>query len=431
MRDSGIIRDDLPTQAERPPDDRAFKLLWYGQTVSALGTTVSRLALPLAAIVVLHSTTFQVSLLTAAAWIPWLLFGLPVGAWVDRLPRRSILLVCDLASAVLFASIPLAAALGVLSFEQMVVVALLAGFLSVFFQTAYHVYLADVVTQELLLNANAKLQGSEAVAQVAGPSLAGLIASLIGATAGVLLDALTFVFSFVLTRRISDLGRPTTDATGKGVPLRRQIAVGVHFVASDPYLRVLTIYGSLTNLALIGYQSIVVTFLVRTVRLGPALVGVVLAAASVGGVLGAVLAQRVARSVGTSRALIFSALCTAPFGLLAALAGGGFRLVLPMLGVFVVAAGIVCSNVVKDSFRQTYCPPEMLGRVLVTMQFLNYGSIPLGAVLAGGVATVLGLRTAVALAMGVLLLAALTLLLGPLRHTRDLPTRSAAFGVSP
>lgn len=189
----------------------------------------------------------------------------------------------------------------------------------------------------------------------------------------------------------------------------------------DPYLRVLAVFGALTNLTLVGSQSILVVFLVRDVHVSPAGVGALLSLMSVGGVLGAVVAPALSRRVGSARALLFSALCSAPFGLLIPVTAPGPRLALVAVGGLVVGCGTVSGNVIKDSWRQVYCPRHLLGRVLVSMQVLNYGAIPAGALLAGTLGSSIGLRPALWVLTTGLALAALTLLIGPLTRSRDLP----------
>lgn len=397
-----------------------FGLLWLGETTSTVGSNISRVALPLVAVVTVHASTVQVSALTAAAWLPWLVVGLPSGAWVDRLPRRRVMLVCDIASLLLLLSVPVAAWADALTFGHLLAVALFTGTAGVFFTTAYSVYVPSIVAPELVPEANAKLQGSEAVAQVAGPGLAGLVAQLVGAVAGLVVDALSFLVSAVCLLCIAR--REQAPAIARTSRLRHEIATGVRLVAADPYLRVFAVSGALTNLTLVGYQSILVVFLVRDVHVSPAGVGVLLSVMSAGGVLGALVAPALARRFGSARALLFSALCSAPFGLLIPLTAPGLRLALVAVGGFVVGSGVVSGNVIKDSWRQVYCPRPLLGRVLVTMQVLTYGAIPVGAALAGVLGSSIGLRPTLWVLTTGLALAALTLLVGPLARSRDLPT---------
>ncbi len=403
---------------------RDFRLLWLGETTSAVGTSISGVAVPLVAVVTLQASALQVSALTAATWLPWLAIGLPAGAWVDRLPRRPLMQVCNIARLLLLLSIPAAAWSGTLTIGHLLVVALLTGVASVFFQTAYQVYLPGVIRDDHLTAANAALQGSESVAQVAGPSLAGLVAQLAGAVSGLVADALSFLVSTVCLALIHAQDTPTT-CDGRPTPLRSQIADGLRFVRADPYLRVLTVFGAASNLALTGYQAILVIFLIRDVGISPGGVGLLISGMSVGGVIGAAGAGVVARRFGTAHGMLICELAAAPFALLIPLTSPGIGLLCVVGGGVGVGAGIVSGNVIKSSFRQTYTPRHLLGRVVVTMQFLNYGTIPLGALLAGVLAATLGLRPTLWITASGLVLASLVLLTGPIRHHRDLPIHPA------
>lgn len=399
--------------------DRNFRLLWIGETTSTLGTSVTRVALPLIAVVTLQASTLQVSLLTAATWLPWLLIALPAGAWVDRLPRRPLMLVCDLASAALLISVPVAAWVGVLTTTQLLAVALLTGAASVLFETANQVYVAGIVATPDLAEANSTLQASQAATQVAGPGLAGLIAQAAGAVAGLVVDAVSFLVSAACLLRIRVHGDATPRATTTS--LIRQIHDGLRFLATDPYLRVFTAFGAVSNLALTGYQAILVVFLVREVGLSPATVGALMAAMSVGGVLGAVSARSITRRFGSARGMLLAEFTAVPLGLLIPLAAAGPRLALVVLGGIGIGVGVVSGNVIKGSFRQAYCPRHLLARITVGMQVLNYGTIPLGALLGGTLGSSLGLRPTMWIMLTVAALAPLLLLIGPIKSQRDLP----------
>ncbi|WP_323374022.1 MFS transporter [Plantactinospora alkalitolerans] len=419
-----LTRTDPPRRPGGLLRRRDFRLFWTGETATNFGSSVTSVALPLVAVTVLHASTFQVALLTAAAWLPWLVIGLPAGAWVDRLPARPVMLVCDLVAALLFLSVPAAAWLGALSIGHLLAVALGGGVVSVFFRTAYQVWLPVLLTRSELPEGNAKLQGSEAVAQVAGPGAAGLLASAVGPVLALLVDVVSFLGSAacLLAIRVRE-PRRVLDRAAAG--LRQEIAEGIRFVARDPYLRVLTVFGAVSNLALTGYQAILVVFLVREVGVSPGTVGGLVAAMSVGGVLGAVLATALSRRLGSARAMLVSNLGAAPFGLLIPLAGPGARLALVVVAGVVIGAGTVVGNVLKGSFRQAYVPHGLLGRVIVSMQVVNYGTIPLGALLGGMLGTILGLRPAIWWITGALALTGLILLIGPLRRHRELPDRPA------
>ncbi|SCF42451.1 MFS transporter [Micromonospora mirobrigensis] len=403
---------------------RDFRLLWAGQTASALGSNVTTVALPLVAVTVLDAGTLQVAVLTAAAWLPWLLIGLPVGAWVDRLPRRPLMIGCDLVSALLFASVPVTAALGVLTVGQLLAVALGAGAARVFFETADQVYLPTLLRPEQLPEGNAKLQATQTTSYVLGPGVAGVVAQLAGAVVALLLDVLSFLVSAACLLRVRAVEPPPARAAG-APSLRRRIADGLTFVARDPYLRVLTVFGAASNIGLVGYQALLVVFLVREVGLRPGLVGAVVGAMSLGGVLGALVATTVGRRLGSARAMLVAAALTGPPSLLVPLARPGAGLLWPVLGGLLVSLGVAVGNVVKGAFRQAYTPHHLLGRVTVSMHLLNYGAIPLAATVAGALGAALGPGRAIWLLTGWLAASPLILLAGPLRRRRDLPTAPA------
>jgi predicted MFS family arabinose efflux permease len=406
---------------------RGFRLLWAGEASSRLGSSMTSVALPLVAVVQLEASAFQSALLYATSWLPWLLIGLPAGAWVDRLPKRRLMIACDLLAAALFASVPVAAWLDALTIGHLLAVSFAGGAVGVFFQTAQEAYLPILLGPEELARANARLHGTAAGAQVAGPGLAGLLAQLAGAVTAVLIDAVSFLVSALC---LTGIRRAEPPARHDRAPIRREIGAGIRFVARDPYLRVLTLYGAASNVGLIGYQSLLVVFLVREVGLGAGTVGVLLAAISCGGVAGAACATPLARRIGSARAMLVCEGASVPFGLLIPLTGPGAGLAPLVVGGLVIGVGVVAGNVLKGAFRQQYTPPAMLGRTVVTMQFLNLGAIPLGAVAAGSLAAALGVRPALWCMTAGLALTGLILLIGPMRSRRDLPSQPDTGGAA-
>jgi MFS family permease len=407
---------------------RDFRLLWTGETTSCLGSSIGGVALPLVALSALHASVFAISALTAAAWLPWVVVGLPAGAWVDRLPRRRVMIAADLVSLAAFVSVPVAAWCGVLTVAQLLAVALVAGAASVFFKTAYHAFMPAVLGPADLLEGNAKLQGSEQVANVAGPGAGGLIAQAAGSVCGVLANAVSFAVSaFCLSR----LKVTEPEVTGPAQRLRQDIAEGLAIVVRDPMLRVTTVFGCLANLVLVGYQAVLVVFLVTVVGLSPGVTGLLLALTSLGGVAGALLARRVAVRFGTARAVLFGKVLLSPAGLLIPLAGRGPGLALFVLGSVTVIAGIVAGNIIWSGWVQTYYPARLLGRVSTSVQVFNYGAIPAGALLAGLIASHLGVRATLWIMLGGLIASSLVLLLSPLPRLRDLPAGPASGAGEP
>ncbi|MDH6110433.1 putative MFS family arabinose efflux permease [Kitasatospora sp. MAP12-15] len=402
--------------------NRDFRLLWTGEVAGKFGSSVTGLALPLIAATTLHAGAFRVSLLTMASWLPWLLIGLPVGAWVDRMRRRTVMMAASAGSLLLFLTVPVAAALGRLSFAQLLVVALLAGACAVFFQTAYTAYLPGLVAEPDRAEGNAKLQGSASAAQIVGLGTGGSIAQAFGAVDSLLANTVTFLVSLLCTARISHREPLADPAQRRGRTLLKEVGEGLSWVARDRWLRSFVLYGASSNLALTAYQSILVVFLIQQAGLPQSAIGAVIGLASVGGVVGALLARRVGAAIGTARATLFFLLGLPVLVLLIPLTTGGAGVLCYLVGGFAVSAGVVAGNVLRSTFQQRYCPAELLGRVTAGSAFLNYGTIPLGALAGGSLAALLGLRAAMWVATAAVPLAAGILWFSPLRGLRDLPT---------
>ena len=410
--------------------NRDFRLLWGGETVSWLGNYMALVAMPLLAVKTLHASSLAVGVLVAAGYLPWLLIGLPAGAWVDQLPARRVMVTCDLVSTALYASVPLSAWAGGLTLGQLMIVALLAGTANVFFSTAYQVYLRALLAPAELVEGNAKLQGSEAAAELAGPSLAGLVAQALGAVAALLANAASFLISAACLLAIRRAA-PRPPSPAQRPTFRQTIADGLRFVVRDPYLARMTLYTMVGNLALIGFEAVQVVFLVRTLGLPAVAVGLLVAVQGVGGVAGAMVTRRLAERIGTARCLQLAALGAVPFCLLAPLASRGPGLVLYVIGIFVTAVGVVTANVIIGSFRQAYAPPGMLGRISATMRFLTIGTSPLGALAGGALAAAISPRGALWVLFATVTAAGLLLLSRSFTRSRDLPAAAPADGPGP
>ncbi|WP_030416232.1 MFS transporter [Streptomyces sp. NRRL S-1448] len=404
---------------------RDFRLLWCGETAGKFGAAVTNVAMPLVAVSTLHASTFAVGLLAAAGWLPWLLIGLPVGVWVDRVRRRPLMLASAALSLALFAAVPVLARYGRLGLGALLAVALLTGGAAVVFQTAYSAYLPTLLDPADQAEGNAKLHGSASAAQIVGQGTAGLLAQLAGAVNGLLANAGTFLISLLCLLGIRHReARPAKRNDGRAArSLPAEIAEGVRLVAGDVWFRTLTLFGALSNLALMAYQSLVAVFLVREVGLPSGAVGGLLALASTGGIAGAFLVRRTAARLGTARAMLLYELGLPSAALLIPLTTQGAGTLLYVAGSFGVSAGVVGGNILKVGFQQRYCPPSLLGRLVASSAFLNYGTLPLGALLGGALGSALGVRTALWITTAGVPLAALTLVLSPVRTVRDFPER--------
>jgi predicted MFS family arabinose efflux permease len=398
---------------------RDFALFWTGESVSEVGNSVTIVVMPLVAIDVLHTSTFVVTVLTAMIWLPWLIIGVPAGAWIDRLPPRPVMLICDAVSLTALASVPVARWLGALTVAQLIAVALILGTSTVFFRTAYNVLLPGITGQADIAEGNAKLMGSREVAQVGGPSIGGFVAQALGPVIGMLADAISFAVSFAC---LTCLDRPRERTSG--TPASGGMLDGLRFAFRDPYLRAITVFSSTANLALTGTEALIVVFLVRTIGLSAGAAGLVVAASGVGGVTGALVARRLGRRFGTARAMLIADAGGLTFALLLPLAYRGPALAFAVVANLVCAGGIVAGNVFAVSFMQTYVPPDMLGRVSSASYSAGFAMMPAGALMGGGLATALGVRGALWVLSGLIAAAGLMYLTTPLRRLRDLPKRA-------
>jgi hypothetical protein len=402
--------------------DRDFVLFWMGETVSKGGSALTTVALPLVAVQVLGANAFMMGLLGASLWLPWLVVGLPAGAWADRLRSRPLMIVCDLVAAVMFLSVPAATWLGILTIGQVLVVSLVTGCASVFFTAGYNAFVPFLVGREHIFDANVRLQGTEQAAQIVGPGIGGVIAQVSGAVLGLVVDSMTFLVSALCLRSIR-AREPAERRSGlRKAGIRKEIGQALAFVVRDPYLRVLAGNAAAVNFCLSGVQALMVVFLVREVGLGGWSFGAVIMSTSVGGVIGAALAPRWSRLLGPARALLVISPLSALFGLLFALADRGVGLVLCLLGALLWSAGAVTNNVISGSFRQAYCPQEMLGRVATSIRFVIFGVMPIGSLAGGLLGTVFEVRTAIWILLIANLFARLILFTGPLKHSKDFPS---------
>ncbi|MGQ0838688.1 MFS transporter [Actinokineospora sp.] len=396
-----------------------FRRLWAGDTIAQFGTAVGHIVLPLLAVAVLNATPFEMGVLTAAETAAFLLIGLPAGAWVDRVRRKPLMVRMDLARAALLLTVPTAWWLGMLTLTQLVVVALLVGACTVFFDVGYQSYLPSLVGRGHLIEGNAKLQASHSVAQFSGPALGGVLSQALGAATALLTTGLGYLASAAFLSRIKaaepEPARPVER------DLRAEVAEGLRFVLHNSYLRAIVGCTATWNLFFGVEGAVFVLFLARTIGLNATGIGLVMALAGVGGVLGAVASSRVNRAIGQARAIWLVPLASAPFGLLIPLAQPGWSVSLVVVGFLVVSFSGVVYNVAQVSFRQAICPDHLLGRMNASVRFIVWGTLPLGALIGGTLGTWIGVRATLWVAVTGWLLASLWVVLSPLRSLRDIP----------
>lgn len=402
--------------------NRNFHLLWAGEGVSVLGAMTTTVVLPLLAVTEFDAGPGWMGLLTAAAWLPWLVLGLPAGAWIDRLDPRRVMITADLVAAAVIGSVPAAYLTNALTLPHLLLAALGSGGSAVFFRTAYGAFVPRVVRDGDLDVANGRLYGTESAMQVAGPGLGGLLAQFAGAALAVLADVVSFLVSAACLWRIDpNRLRAAADRPARE-DLTREIAAGVRVVAGDRFLRFFTLQGGASNFALTGYGALLVLFMVRDLQLSAATVGLLTAVGSIGGLLGAAIARPLSTRLGSARAMRRLQVFGGPAALLIPLATPGPAVSLVPLGVACVGIGVVGANVIRSAFRQRYTPPHLLGRTMSASAFVNFGTMPLGGLAAGVLGSAMGVRPTIALMAALHVIASLAVHAGPYASGRDLPT---------
>ena len=398
-----------------------FRKLWLGQSISRIGSVVSLVALPLTALQVLGASPLQMGLLSAVEAASVLGFGLFAGAWADRLRRRPILIAADLGRAAFLALIPLLAALQRLSMRDLYMIATLTGSLSVHFDVSYQAYLPSLVGRENILEANSRLALTESIAEIAGPSLAGLLVQLVTAPMAIAVDAVSFVFSAVSLALIREREPRTVRSSQSHIG--QEILQGLRAAHQNKLLRVLVLRTVVSSFFLGFGVSLYFLFVSRELNVPALWLGLLI---SVGGgcsLAGALMAERLIRRFGYGRALIWSALLPGFAMLLVPMAHGSLALCL----VFLTAAQLgdlawPVYNIADRSLRQSITPSHLLGRVNSALHIAYQGVMPLGALAGGALAQRFGVRSTLFLAAFGFLLATLWLFFSPLRNLRELPT---------
>ena len=431
MTDSAVDqRDDRPAAAAQAPPTGLwrsgdFVKLWGGQTVSVLGSAVTGLALPVVAIQVLHASPFQVGLVTAAWSTPFLL-SLFVGVWVDRRRRLPILIGANLGRAVVIGIVPLFAVLGVLALPHLYVVAFLVGLLTVPFDLAYLSYLPSLVDRRQLVDANSKLVTSATLADIGGRPLGGLLIELLSAPIALVIDAVSYLFSSVSLMAI-DKREPAPSRPAERRAQRMSssdIREGLRLVFGDLHLRALAGQAATFNL----FQTVIVTvfqyYALTTLGLGPFWLAFVLTTMSVGALTGSLFTARLPRLFGFGRALLVATAlgCFAPALLLIVTGSGSGSVMVMALSFFVHGVGLVVTNVLAVTFRQSVTPDHLQGRMHASYRLLIYGAIPVGALLGGVLGGAVGLRAALAIGVVGLCCAFLWVLCSPIRTLREPPS---------
>jgi len=402
----------------REPD---FLKLWAGQAISQMGSWITLVGLPMTAALLLKASPLQMGFLNGAGAGSILLFGLFAGAWADRLRRRPILIAADLGRAAVLGTVPVAFALGRMNMGHLYLVAATNSVLTVFFDVSYQAYLPSLVSTENILEGNSKMALSESMAGVLGPGLTGVLIQVLTAPMAILFDAISFLASAL---SVSLIRKPEPPPIPSATPhIGREIMEGLRASWREPILRTLLLRTATASICLGFGGSLYILFAVRELKIGAVLLGAIISVGGVSDLFGALVAERLVRRFGFGHTLIGAALLIGVAGLLPPLAHGPVALCAAFLSVAQLGdMAWSIYNINELTLRQAVAPSHVLGRVNSAAHLMFRGVLPLGSLLGGAIAEVVGLRGAMFAGAGGFLLSTLWLVYSPIRRLREVPT---------
>src|SRR5215467_8806943 len=332
-----------------------------GQSISELGSSVTQIALPTIAVLLLHASPFELGILLALQRIPFPILALFVGVWVDRLPRRRVMIIADVLRAAVLATVPIGAAAGFLGLPLLYAVSLLSGVLQIFFDLSYLSYVPELVQRTDLREANSALQTSSSVAHLAGPGVGGLLIQFIGAARAVSLDAASFVVSFL---SLWWMGRDTAPAQRRvSAGLWRDLREGFAHVFAHPVLRTMIV--TLGFVILCGHvtEPNLYPFAYSTLHLTPATLGWLLSVEGFAAVIGAFLTPRVTARFPAGWILALTGVGSGAAFVVISFAGAGPSILILAGALIVNGALDPMNNVTQWSLRQLLTPDHLQGRM--------------------------------------------------------------------
>lgn len=413
------MANDKPPGALR---DREFLKFWIGETVSLVGSEVTRFTIPLVAILTLSATAFEVGVLNAVRYVPIIVISLFAGVWLDRRRRRPILIGVNIGRAILIGLVPLAASAGLLSMNLLYTVAFLVGALTVIFDVGSMSYVPTLVERNQLADANGRLQTSFSLALIGGPTLAGLLIGVLTAPPTLTVNAISLLFSVVMILWIRKR-EPAPEVHADRPSVAASIAEGLRAVWGSQILRNLLTQSATFNLFQNAMMTVFVLFAVRGIGLSPAQLGLVLGSGAVGALIGSIVSNRLTRAVGLGRILRVTtfAACMVPLVFLFARDNSLPSLLILVAAHAIYGINLVVYNVNTLTLRQVVTPNRLLGRMNASYRMLLFGTIPVGALLGGTLAQYTALRTAMAVTALLLLSPIAWTFFSPVFHLKAMP----------
>ena len=397
-----------------------FMRLWGAQSISIFGTYIKIIALPLLAVTTLDASAFEMGLLTAAGSLPYLLMSLFVGVWVDRLRKRPLLIASDVGRAICLLTIPVAALLDQLSIPLLAIVAFVHGALAMLFDVADTTYLPSLVRRDQLVEANGKLELSTSVAQISGPALAGGLVALLTSPFAILVNSISCLGSAMMLTRIRHVEAQPERHDHETT--RSQIREGVTTIARSSILRALIAASTFSAFFGEVFMAVYIFFLADELGMGAGRIGFIFAMGGLGSLLGAWSSGPLSRRIGSGNTVVLGQAMFGLTGLFIPLALFIPTYAFPLIVVceFLQWGFFVMYQVIAASMRQAFTPLPALGRVQATSLLSIRGSMPIGALLGGTIATVIGAAWTLVIGEIGIMLATIPLLLAPVRAIRSL-----------
>lgn len=391
--------------------DRRFLLLWAGQTISGFGTQISLLAIPTIAILTLHATPAQTGLLGTLEYLWFPILGLAVGVVADRRRRRPILIAADIVRGCALLFVPLAFLLHALSLTLLYVVATVVGISSVFFEITYQSYLPELVDREVLVHANSRLQMSASAAELGGMPLSGVLIGTIGAANAVVADALSFFASAASLVLIPGKDVVPGLASERPIDMLRE---GIRIVFRTPVIRYVTLCTAISNFASGINIALWLQYAYRFIHISPLQVGLVGGIGAIGMLLSSALAPRIGAALGFGRTILTAVIGFTIAAALIPLAAVGYGLATLAVSNFVADISNVLYNITQVSLRQRLVPVALQGRMNATVRTVAWGALPLGSIVGGALAQIVGLYPVLFVGIGCGLATTVVVLLSPI-----------------
>ncbi|MBO2537751.1 MFS transporter [Rummeliibacillus suwonensis] len=400
--------------------NKAFRLFWTGQTISMFGSQITVIGLPLTAIYFLNANSTQMGIFQAVATIPFFLFSLFAGVWIDRNRKKNILIFCNLMTAASLIIIPLGSIFNFLNLTLFYIVVFIAGTFSMIFELAYLSFLPLIVSKKHLSEGNSKLEISHSVLEVSGPSISGYLISIVTAPIAIIIDIICYIVSSLFLYKIK-IAEPKTKAE-KRTSVILEIKEGLKVLLKHPILISLSGSTATLNFFRTAFDTLFLLFIIKYVGLRTEQIGIIIGLGSIGGLLGASISTRLSNKMGIGSTIITSVVTVFLGAMICSLAGGQIIVAITclILGQILIGFGNTVYFISQVSLRQYITPMNLLGRVNASNRFITRGAMPLGGMFGGFLGSFINFKIAIFLISLGYMIGVIWLLISPVKRIKTL-----------